>query len=303
VLGGGLKPANEVHIDYVSCGAETNPFWSVVYRGANEAAVNLGIHWSFLPGFGNTPSLAQLNQVTMSAIAAHPDGIALCGLDPNGQMSTIEQAAHAGIPVVLTPPDGNAVLYNPNLPFIGQVGQDEPVGGVVAADQAVNQLHAKDIVCTEDGTDTTQGARCKALIGEAHRLGAQASVQVVPDDQGQAANTLTSLLSRDQKIDTIINTNSDVTLGAVEAKKSANRSSVHIGDFDLNSGVLSDIKNGTVDFAIDQQQYWRGYIPILLLTQYIRYGLKMADNFLSGPSIVDKSNVNQVTTLVAQNIR
>jgi simple sugar transport system substrate-binding protein len=303
VLGGGLKPASAVHIDYVSCGPETNPFWSVVYRGASEAALNLGIHWNFLPGFGATPSLSQLNQVTMSAIAAHPDGIALCGLDPTGQMSTIQQAAQAGIPVVLTPPDGNSVLYNPNLPFIGQVGQDEPVGGVVAADQAVSRWHAKHIICTEDGTDTTQGARCKALVDEAHKLGAQASVQVVPDDQGQAANVLTSLLQRNQNVDTIVNTNSDVTLGAIQAKKAANRSSVHIVDFDLNTGVLDGIKDGTVDFAIDQQQYWRGYIPILLLTQYIRYGLKMADNFLSGPSIVDKSNVNQVMQLVAENIR
>ena len=281
--------------------AATNPFWAVVYRGVEEAGDNLGIHWQFLYPTGSTT--ADLNQETMSAIAAHPGGIALCGLDPNGQASTIAQAKAAGIAVVLTPPEGAGVLRDSSLPFVGQVGQDEPVGGTLAAQQAVACWKAKDIVCTEDGFDTTQAERCNALVTEAKSLGATASIQVVPDDTGQATDVMTAYLTAHPKVDTIVCTNSDVTLGAVQAKIGANRKSVHVVDFDLNSGVLTDIENGTVDFAIDQQQYWRGYIPMLLLTDYLRYGLVMADNFLSGPGIVDKANVKQVVQLVSENIR
>jgi simple sugar transport system substrate-binding protein len=301
VMSGGLKNASQVKIIYVGCGPATNPFWAVVARGAQEAADNQGIHYQFLYPTGQT--VADLNQTTQSAIAAKPDGIALCGLDPVGQTSTINQAKAAGIAVVLTPPEGSGIIRDSSLPFIGQVGQDEPIGGTLAADQAVSRWHAKDIVCTRDGFDATQGERCNGLLAEAKKLGIKASVQVVPDDQGQAANVMTSLLRRDPSIDTVVCTNSDVTLGVIEAKQNASRSNVHLIDFDLNSGVLQGIQNGTVDIAIDQQQYWRGYIPVLLLTQYIRYGLVMADNFMTGPSIVDKSNVQSVIQLVSENIR
>ena len=38
-----------------------------------------------------------------------------------------------------------------------------------------------------------------------------------------------------------------------------------IATFDLNSGVQQDLKNGSMAFAIDQQQYLQGYLPIVFL--------------------------------------
>ena len=55
--------------------------------------------------------------------------------------------------------------------------------------------------------------------------------------------------------------------------------------------------------TIDQQQFWRGYMPVLLLTHYIKYGLVEANYFLTGPTIVDASNVEQVAALVEQGYR
>ena len=44
-------------------------------------------------------------------------------------------------------------------------------------------------------------------------------------------------------------------------------------------------------------------MPVLLLTHQVRYGLLQANYFLTGPTIVDKSNVEQVATLVEQGYR
>jgi hypothetical protein len=41
----------------------------------------------------------------------------------------------------------------------------------------------------------------------------------------------------------------------------------------------------------------------MLLAHNIEFGMLMANNFLTGPSIVDQSNVDAVTKLVALNIR
>ena len=66
---------------------------------------------------------------------------------------------------------------------------------------------------------------------------------------------------------------------------------------------LEAIRDGRQAFTIDQQQFWRGYMPVLLLTHYLNYGLIQANYFLTGPTIVDSSNVEQVAALVGKGYR
>ena len=44
-------------------------------------------------------------------------------------------------------------------------------------------------------------------------------------------------------------------------------------------------------------------MPVMLLTHYIRYGLRQPSHFLTGPTIVDASNLEQVAALVEQGYR
>jgi simple sugar transport system substrate-binding protein len=302
-LSGGLKEAGAVKVIYVGCNAPTTFFWERVTRGAQEAANNLGIQYQYL--YPQTADTASLNQTTEQAIAAQPDGLAVCGLDPNGQRSTIQQAVDAGIAVVLTPPENTITqtpLKDPKLPYIGQVGADEPSGGVLAASSAISRLGSKSMVCTQSQDDTTQGLRCKALVDTATSMGAAAQIQIVPNNQGQASDIMTNFLRAHPDVDTVVTTNADVAIGVVQAKQTSGINA-HLVTFDLNDAVLENVQSGAIDYAIDQQQYWRGYIPVLLLTHYIRYGLVMANNYLTGPNIVDKSNVANVVNLVSQGIR
>jgi simple sugar transport system substrate-binding protein len=304
-MGGGLKEAGDTTIIYVGCNAPTTFFWARVTRGAQEAANNLGIQYQYL--YPQTSGdVTALNQMVEQAIAAQPDGIAVCGLDPNASRSVVQRAVDAGIAVVLTPPE-NTITQSPlrdqALPYIGQVGADEPSGGVLAATSAISRLGAKSIVCTQSQADTTQGVRCRNLIDTAAANGATGQIQIVPNDIGQSADIMTGYLRAHPEVDTVVTTNADVAQGVVEAKTASGRPEVHLVTFDLNDNVLNGVKNGTIDYAIDQQQYWRGYLPVLLLTHYVRYKLIMANNFLTGPNIIDSSNVDAVINLVSQAIR
>src|SRR5690606_15438713 len=79
---------------------------------------------------------------------------------------------------------------------------------------------------------------------------------------------------------------------------------VKLATFDLSPEVLQGIQDGTVLFAIDQQQYLQGYLPIVLLTLYQRNGNTIANDILmTGPGFVDASNVDQVIELTEAGTR
>src|SRR5699024_8887257 len=80
--------------------------------------------------------------------------------------------------------------------------------------------------------------------------------------------------------------------------------SVQLATFDLSPEVLQGIQDGTVLFAIDEQQYMQGYLPIVLLSLNARNGNTPAqDIIMTGPGYVDASNVEQVIELTEAGTR
>jgi simple sugar transport system substrate-binding protein len=69
--------------------------------------------------------------------------------------------------------------------------------------------------------------------------------------------------------------------------------------------VLEALRAGQVEFAVDQQPFLQGYLPILFLTQNARYGLIPAKGTLlpTGPSFVTRKNASAVRALTRQGIR
>jgi simple sugar transport system substrate-binding protein len=56
-------------------------------------------------------------------------------------------------------------------------------------------------------------------------------------------------------------------------------------------------------FAIDQQQYLQGYLPIAFLSLYKKYGLMPAGTVMTGPGFVTQENAAQVIELSQKGIR
>ena len=64
--------------------------------------------------------------------------------------------------------------------------------------------------------------------------------------------------------------------------------------FDLTPNVLASIKAGDTLAAIDQQPYLQGYLPAILARQYLDVGLMPGGDILTGPSVVNADNIDQV---------
>jgi simple sugar transport system substrate-binding protein len=67
---------------------------------------------------------------------------------------------------------------------------------------------------------------------------------------------------------------------------------------------LQALEKKEMDFAIDQQQFLQGYLPVVFLANYVKYGLLVAtDSIPTGPGFVTPDNAKQTIDLSKKGIR
>ena len=78
-----------------------------------------------------------------------------------------------------------------------------------------------------------------------------------------------------------------------------------VATFDLNEDVITGIQDGSIAFAVDQQQYEQGYLPIVMLKLYAENLNTVGGGqpVLTGPGIVDADNVDEIADLASAGTR
>ena len=112
-------------------------------------------------------------------------------------------------------------------------------------------------------------------------------------------------LDSDEAIDTVM------ALGASLAGEPAvnavagvgGEGTIRVGSFDLSAGYLEAVANGQAAFAIDQQQYLQGYLPVAFLALHAEFGLIPGGNVPSGPNLITADKAAQVIDLSSKGIR
>jgi simple sugar transport system substrate-binding protein len=281
-------------------------FFAYLNKGSEDAARALGVDFVYV--YPDTPTLpAQVEKITQ-AIASGADGIIINGIgaDPS-YYDVIAQGKAQGIAFgsALGPQAGQGTeLRDPADPFIFHVGSDEYAGGVLIGRNLL-KLGAKGpvVVGNQQPADSaTCQPRSAGVVDTIKKAGFKGDVQELTLDPGQIAETMTTYLRTHPDTVAMVSACS-VIAPFLEAKKRAQRPDLLIAGWDLDPTAVAAIKSGEQNFTIDQQQYWRGYMPVLLMTHYLQYGLIQSNSFLTGPAIIDKSNIAQVEKLVSQGYR
>ena len=78
-----------------------------------------------------------------------------------------------------------------------------------------------------------------------------------------------------------------------------------LATFDLSPDIVSAIRRGQIEFAVDQQPFLEGYLAVVFLAQYQRYGLLPDRGRVveTGPTFVTAKNAATVARLADQQIR
>ncbi|MET0134858.1 MAG: sugar ABC transporter substrate-binding protein [Kibdelosporangium sp.] len=286
--GGDLKIAVVTH------GSAGDAFWNVVKNGAEAAGKQLGVQVGYESN-GDPGAQAKLID---NAIAQKVGGLVVSMANPDALKTSIENAVKAGIPVV-TINSGEA--RSAEFGAITHVGQSEGIAGEEAGKRLKAAGKSKLLCVIHEAGNIGQTQRCdgaKSTFGDVQTL------QVDINNPTDAQSRIKGAVQSDPSIDAVLALNGQVATGAVTAIKGAS-SKAQVATFDLNGDVVAAIKSGDILFAVDQQQYEQGYLPVVFLKLYRDNANTVGGGrgVLTGPGFVDKSNVDTVAPYAERGTR
>jgi simple sugar transport system substrate-binding protein len=288
--GSGLTIAMVTHSDEGS-------FWSVVKKGAQQAAKDEGVKLIWSPANNDPQKEAQLID---AAVSQKVDGLAVSVPNADAIKGSLAKAKDAGIPIITL---NSGADQSQALGAITHVGQDETIAGK-AAGERLKSNGAKKVLCIiHEQNNIGLQQRCDGVKqgfgGDVTNLQVKGTADI-----STTQTEIRSKLQADKSYDAVIALNPDIASATAGAIKGAS-SDAKLATFDLNPDVIKRIKAGDIEFAVDQQQYLQGYLPIVFLKLFKTNANTVGGGqpVLTGPGFVDKSNAATVEKLAEQGTR
>ena len=293
---GGAKREG-ISIQVVTHGQASDPFWSVVKNGVDAAKDDMGVEVTY-----SAPEkfdVVKMRQLIDSAIAKKPDGIAVSLPDPDALKGSVKKAVDAGIPVVTLNSGGDV---SASTGALAHVGQSEREAGV-AAGKRLKTAGATNALCiNQEVGNAALDQRCdgfeEGLGGTVRVIGVDLA------DPTSARARVESVLKKQTDVDGILTlgpTGADPTIAAL--KKTGKFGDTKLGTFDLSPAVLEGVRDGDLLFAIDQQQFLQGYLPVQQLALYAQLGVRPVGDVRTGPGFVTKENAAKAIKLSKEGLR
>jgi simple sugar transport system substrate-binding protein len=295
---GATTATSSVKVAVVTHG-DTGSFWSVFKKGVDQAAKDLksrGVSVTQVYADNNVPKqVSGLN----AAISAGAKVIATSVPDASALKDPLTKASQKGI-VVITVNSGLGAFDS--LPtYMVHVGQTEDIAGQGAGKQFKKVGAKKVLIVIHEASNvglTQRAAGVQKILG-----GSGVKVLTIPDAKKDIPGTkakVKAAISADKSLDGFLGLDPDVTIPCLDVV----RSGMKVGTFDVG-GAIKQIQAGKMLFAIDQQQYLQGYLPVVFAMLYVT-NLNTVGNgapVLTGPGIINKANAARVAALAAKGTR
>lgn len=274
----------------VSHAPDSDSWWNTIKNGIALAGEQMDVEVEYR----NPPTgdLADMARIIDQAAASQPNGIITTLADFDVLSGPIRAAVDQGINVIImnsgTPEqvaDVGALMF---------VGQPEYDAGHAAGMRAARD-GVESFVCVNHViSNTVVGERCR---GFADGLGVDLGDSMIDSGQDPAEikNRVTAYLTANPDTDAILTlgpTSADPTIQAV--KEMGLDGEIYFGTFDLGTEIVNAIKDGTINWGIDQQPFLQAYLPVVVLTNYDRFGVLPGNNINSGPGFVTVDALSKV---------
>ena len=286
----------DLDIAVITHGAPGDSFWDVVRSGADRAADDLGI----TVDYNSDPDPTRQAELIDNAVSQGVDGIVVSMANPDGLRDSVEAAVAAGIPVItINSGQGQSAEFG----AITHVGQDETTAGQAVGTRLNDEGQTGKVLCViHEAGNVGLEDRCSAV---ASTYGGQVeNLQVDGTDTAQVQDTILSKLQSDPDVGVVLALQGQVAVAAVAAQGDAG-TSAEIDTFDISSDVTDAITAGDITFAVDQQPYVQGYLPVSFLYLFATNGNVVGGGqpVNSGPAFITQDNAAEVAEFAANGTR
>ena len=278
----------------VTHGQASDPFWLMVRNGVETAARETDSEVEY-----HAPEkfdLAAMSKLIDTAVLSKPDGLIVSIPDAAAMGESIQAAVAAKIPVISI---NSGLDVSKKLGCLIHIGQEEESAGK-AAGQRMKEMRVKNaVILNQEIGNVALDQRAKGFRdgfeGPFHH------VQVLPVtiDFKQCHDAVAAYMRDNPDLDGIL------ALGPVAAEpalrvlnETSKIDKIKLCTFDISPPVVEALLKKQMSFAVDQQQWLQGYLPVVFLANYVKYGSIVQNTLiLTGPSFVTPENVERVAKL------
>ncbi len=278
---------------FISHAPDSDSWWNTIKTSLGIAENELGVTVEYR----NPPTgdIADMARIVEQAAASGPDGIILSIADFDALSGPVRNAVDQGIPVITV--NSGSHEQSAAMGALMHIGQPEYDAGHAAGTKAAAD-GVESFLCVNHYI--TNGASVERCQGFADAIGADLGTQMIDSgqDPGEIKNKVLAYLSANPDTDAVLTlgpTSAGPTIEAV--KENGMAGDIYFGTFDLSSEIAAGIKEDIVLWAIDQQPFFQGYLAVVLMANYNRYGLLVPHNVNSGPGFVTKDTIDAVASM------
>jgi simple sugar transport system substrate-binding protein len=274
----------------VSHAPDSDTWWNTIKNGIALSGEQMGVEVEYR----NPPTgdIADMARIIEQASASGPNGIITTLADFDVLKGPIANAVDSGIDVIImntgTPAQAREVGA---LMYVGQPEYDAGyAAGLRAKDDGVTRF-----LCVNHAIQQpTVAERCR---GFADGLGVDLGDSMLDSgtDPAEIKNKVLAYLSANPDVDGILTlgpVSADPTIAALEENGMAG--DIYFGTFDLGDEIVRGIQEGIIQWGIDQQPFLQAYLPVVIMTNYHRYGVLPGNNINSGPGFVTADALEMV---------
>ena len=308
----------------ISHAPDSDSWWNTIKNAVKQAGEDYGVQVDYR----NPPNgdLADMARLIEQAAAQNYDGVITTIADFNVLQGAMKKVTDKKIPLITI--NSGTTAESEKLGAVMHVGQPEFEAGKGAGERA-KAAGIKSFLCVNHyATNPASFERCR---GFAEAIGADFKKSTIDsgDDPTGIESKVSAYLRQNagtQAVLTLGPTSAHPTLKALE--KNGLKGKIWFATFDLSDEISRGVKDGSIQFGIDQQPYLQGYIPVAVLAtmkdmksqdlkkvadavkanaktkaRFDEYGLSPAygaRHIGSGPGFVTKDNIGKVEKYAGQ---
>lgn len=307
VLGGCANASSDedgrrtLRIVFVTHGQASDPFWNIVQNGARQAASDIGARVEYqAPESFDMVAMSQLIDAT---VASKPDGLVISMPDADALRGAVAKAVQAGIPVISINSGYDVAKELGVMTHVGQTEYEAGYGG----GERLAEAGVSHVLCVNmEVGNTALDLRCQGVADALRESGATSEVlSVEMGDPTESQQRIQAALASKSSVDGLITLGPTSALPALRALRDVGRlGELTFATFDASPEILDAIEAEEILFAIDQQPYLQGYIPVTLIALNLRNENTVANDVIrTGPGFITRENVERLQELTVEGTR